>query len=155
MKLLGPLRSTPGLPRFVTSPKGTIDQLLMFNAWGQLVHAQVIGAGATAPQCFPVSKDGVVRVRLEPLPAGETADELRFGYLSGSSGHVAVGYAGQSVTVGVLKGLHAAFLPVQAQGAAVTFSGMNHGFCVGDVEAGRLWPKTNDPSAIPAQPISG
>jgi hypothetical protein len=155
VKLLGPLRSTPGLPRFVSNPKGTIDQLLMFNAWGQLVHPQVIGAGATAPQCFPVSKDGVTTVRLEPLRAGETAGELRFGYLSGSGGQVTVSYAGRSVIVGVLKGLHAAFVPVSAQGAAVSFSGMNHGFCVGDVEVGQLWPKTNDPSAIPAQPVSG
>jgi hypothetical protein len=155
VKLLGPLRTAPGLARFISSPKGTIDQLLMFNAWGQLVHAQVIGAGSTAPQCFPVSKDGVTRVRLEPLPAGETADELRFGYLSGRSGQVAVSYAGQSVTVGVLRGLHSAFVPVQAQGAAVTFSGMNHGFCIGDVEVGQLWPKTTDPSPIPAQPVGG
>jgi hypothetical protein len=155
IKLLGPLRSTPGQPRFASSPKGTIDQLLMFNAWGQLVHAQVIGAGATAPQCFPVSKDGVARVRLEPLPAGQTASELRFGYLSGSSGQVAVGYGGQSVTIGVIRGLHSAYVPIKAQGAVVTLSGVSHGFCVGDVEVGQLWPKTNDPSAIPAQPISG
>jgi hypothetical protein len=155
VKLLGPLRSTPGVPRFVSSPKGTIDQLLMFNAWGQLVHAQVIGAGATAPQCFPASKDGVTTVRLEPLPAGETVGELRFGYLSGGSGQVAVTYGGQSVTIGVIKGLHSAFVPVTAQGTAVSFSGMGHGFCVGDVEVGQLWPKTDDPSAIPAQPVSG
>jgi hypothetical protein len=154
-KLLGPLRSTAGVPRFVSGPAGTIDQLRMFNAWGQLVHAQVLGASATAPQCFPVSKDGVTTVSLGPLPASEAVKELRFGYLSGSSGQVAVTYAGQSLTLAVLKGLHSGFLPVHGQDPTVTFSGMGRGFCVGDVEVGQLWPRTTDPSAIPAQPIGG
>jgi hypothetical protein len=127
----------------------------MFNAWGQLVAVQILGATATAPQCFPVRKDGVTKVSLGAFPAGEAANELRFGYVSGSQGQVAVTYAGQSLAVDVLKGLHSGFLPVHGQAASVTFSGMGRGFCIGDVEVGQLWPRTSDPSVIPAQPVGG
>lgn len=155
VKLLGPLRSTPGLPVFVSRPAGTVDKLLMFNAWGQLVHAQVVGAGASAPQCFRVSKSGVTTVRLGAFPSGGAVNELRFGYVSGSNGQVAVTYAGQSLNVAVLKNLHSGFMPVHGQHPTVTFNGVGRGFCVGDVEVGELWPVTNDPSAIPAQPVGG
>jgi hypothetical protein len=153
VRLLGPMRSTPGVPVFVSRPAGTIDQLLMFNGLGQLVHVQVIGAAAQAPQCFPGSKDGVTTVKLGAFSAGAAVSELRVGYLSGSSGRVAVTYAGQTQTVDVLKGLHSAFLPVSGQDLTVTISGMSRGFCVGDVEVGQLWPRTTDAGAIPAQPI--
>jgi hypothetical protein len=153
VKLLGPMRSTPGVPMFVSKPAGTIDQLLMFNGFGQLVHAQVIGAQAHAPLCFRAGKDGVTTVRLGTFPAGQAVSELRVGYLSGSSGRVAVTYAGQTQTLDVLKGLNSAFLPVSGRDLTVTFSGMAHGFCVGDVEVGQLWPSTT--GAIPAQVTGG
>jgi len=155
VKLLGPMRSTPGVPAFVSRPAGTIDQLLMFNGFGQLVHVQVIGAGAQAPQCFRSSKAGVRRIRLGTFPAGEAVKELRVGYLSGSSGRIAVTYAGQTQILDVLRGLHSAFLPVSGRGVTVTISGMARGFCVGDVQVGQLWPSTTDPAAIPAQAIGG
>jgi hypothetical protein len=155
VKLLGPMRSTPGVPMFVSRPAGTIDQLLMFNGLGQLVHVQVIGAGAQAPVCFPASKDGVTTVRLGALPAGDAVSELRVGYLSGSSGRVAVTYAGQTQTVEVRRGLHSAFLPVSGRDLTVKISGMGRGFCVGDVQAGQLWPGTTDAGAVPAEPIGG
>jgi len=153
VKLLGPMRSTSGVPVFVSRPAGTINQLLMFNGFGQLVNAQVVGAEAHAPLCFRASKDGVTAVSLGTFPTGQAVSELRVGYLSGSSGQVAVTYAGQTQTVDVLKGLHSAFLPVSGRELTVTFSGIGHGFCVGDVEVGQLLPSTT--GAIPAQPIGG
>jgi hypothetical protein len=155
VKLLGPMRSTPGVPVFVSRPIGTIDQLLMFNYWGQLVHAEILGAGAAAPQCSQVSKAGVTTVRFKAFPTGAPPSELRFGYISGSNGQVTVTYSGQSVTVGVLKGLNSGFVPVRGQGLTVTFSGLSRGFCVGDVEVGKLWPSTSESGAIPAQPLGG
>jgi hypothetical protein len=156
-KLLGPLRPSDGKPPFVSVPVGTIDGLYTFNGWGQLVPVVLLGAGnvpkpASEP-CFP-QQNGVTTVQLGSYVSKAKITELRFGYLTASSTVVVVTYGGQARSFELLKGLHSGWLPVRGQHQRVTFINAGRRVCIGDVEAGVLFPSASSAGAIPAQRIS-
>jgi len=155
-QLLAPLQPTTGyVAPFVNNvAAGTWDELKMFNFFGQLVQASVVGVKSVPASglCFPVGKTGVVLVKLPALPDSPT--ELRFGYLDGNGGQIVVSYAGHSQLFQMLKGLNQGFIPVGGSAQVVTFTGATRGLCVGDVEVGNLWPSSTGP-VVPVQTVAG
>jgi hypothetical protein len=151
------LAELPGTrPRFVTQPDGTIDSLMEFNGFGQLVSAAIVGVGSPARPagagCWSPGSDIAV-IPLTSVATGATT--LRIGYLAGGTGQVLVTYGGRSQEFTVEKGLNAAYLTVAGSSGAVIVQQLSGAMpCVGDAEAGVPLPSSAGP-AIPAQAVAG
>jgi hypothetical protein len=151
------LAGLPGTrPRFVTQPDGTIDNLMEFNGFGQLVPAAIVGVGSPARSagaaCWSAGSDIAV-IPLSSVATG--ASTLRIGYLSGGPGQVLVTYGGRSQVLAIEKGLNAAYLTVQGSSGAVIVQQLSGAMpCVGDAEAGVPLPSLAG-TAIPLQAVTG
>ena len=151
------LAGLPGTrPRFVTQPRGTIDNLMEFNGFGQLVPAGIVGVVSQArpagTACWP-SNDGIVAVPLSSMAAG--ASTLRIGYLALRPGQVQVIFGGQSQVLNVQPGLHSAYLPVGGSAEIAVVKQVSGTMpCVGDLQAGVLLPSTTA-AAIPSLAVTG
>ncbi len=147
-------RGGPSRLRWITTPYGTFDHLMMFGTDGRLHLAQMYAVGSPlrrpGQNCWAV-RGGQVRIPFfTPTQAGTTV--LRFGYLwySRDRGLLTVDYGGVVKQVIVDPGLHGAYLPERGSARSVVISGFGSvRLCVGDAEAGILVPSATGPT-IPA-----
>ncbi len=155
--VLGPMRSGPAgqRPGFVTRPDGTFDRLMLFDGWGRLAPAVVVGVPSQSlagNKCWPASNDAVA-VRLRSAARGRGF--LRLDYLAGARAQVFVSFAGHPRLYTVLPGLHSAYFPVHGSASKVIVQGMTGRLpCVGDAEVGALLPSGAGP-AIPSLAVAG
>jgi hypothetical protein len=137
--------SAPGKLRWIRHPAGTIDGLRMFGPDGRLYQAFVYGAPSlprpAGRSCWPIRHHQVV-VKL--FRAGPPfTGILRIGYLwlPKAPGQVTVRYGAVVRALGVVYGLHTAYVPVTGSASAVVIGDLaSSGLCVGDVEVGNLRP---------------
>jgi hypothetical protein len=147
-----------GKLRWLRSPHGTVDNLMIFGPDGRLYPVWVYGASSArkpSHPCFPVRRN---RIKLyfngQPPPF---ADTLRIGYIwpsyAGNS-MVLVRYGDRTRTLAVRPGVHSGYVPISGRADGVVISGLGGArMCVGDVQAGDLGPGPGGP-VFPALPKS-
>jgi hypothetical protein len=143
-------------PRFVTQPDATIDNLMEFNGFGQLVPAGIVGVVSPARPAGAACWSTGSNIAVIPLKSVATgAGTLRIGYLSGTVGQVLVTYGGRSQALTIEKGLNSAYLPVQGSSRAVIVQQLSGTMpCVGDAQAGVLLP-SSAATPIPRLAVAG
>jgi hypothetical protein len=150
------LPGAPGGTQFVTQPEGTYDHLLEFDGFGRLVPSTVLGETSqplpARKSCWPAS-DGLAAVSLNSVVTNATT--LRIGYYATGSGKVIVSFGSQSLTYQVQPGLNSAYFPVTGSLELVLIQHLSGTMpCVGDIQAGSLFPSTNG-TGIPPLAVSG
>jgi len=146
----------PARPRFAAQPDGTIDSLMEFNGFGQLVPAGIVGVVSPARPAGAACWSEGSNIAVIPLKSVATgASTLRIGYLSGTAGQVLVTYGGRTQALTIEKGLNSAYLPVQGSSGAVIVARLRGALpCVGDAQAGVLLP-SSAATPIPALAVTG
>jgi len=139
--------------RWIATPEGTFDHLMIFGADGRLHLAQVYGTGSplrSGRECWKARNGHVAVPFLFAAPSGTRL--LRFGYLlySRYPGEVTVHYGASVRTVQLESGLHGEYLPESGPARRVVISWFAPTkLCVGDAEAGILVPSATG-QTIPA-----
>jgi len=157
-RVVGPMESAQSAAniRWVASPDGTLDHLMVFADDGRLHEATVFGqasvAMAAGQTCQRVRR-GRIATRF-PVPTRGSAEVLHIPYLAsaGVGGDYAiVSFGGDSHVLTVRAGLHDAYFTVRGSADTVTMSGPAvTGLCVGGLQVGFVVPSASGP-VIPAQ----
>jgi hypothetical protein len=131
--------------RWIASPHGTIDNLQVFTATGQLAPAVVSGVpavnrGQGFRACWP-EKNGQIAVRFA-RPTTIYDWTLKVSYIwSGGASSVLVEYDGSEEVLSLRHGVQAAYLPVTGAVRGFIVSGFDQGqLCVAGATAGQLVP---------------
>ncbi|HEV2240339.1 MAG TPA: hypothetical protein VGR98_04790, partial [Streptosporangiaceae bacterium] len=142
--------------RWVASPNGTIDHLMVFADDGRLHEATVFGEAsvpmAFGQRCLRV-RHGRIVTRFPGLAHGN-AEVLHVPYLASvtvGGEYATVSFGGDSHWFTVRQGLNDAYFTVRGTADTVTLSGPAvAGLCVGGLQVGFVVPSASGP-VIPAQ----
>jgi hypothetical protein len=149
---LGPMASsvTARDVHWTLHPRGTIDNLGIFDRIGRLTRAVVQGAASTKGGCRPIRRNQAV-IGFTTKPPASTGI-LRIGYLATTSANaeqVTIRYGSVVQRFAIEVGLHSVYLPVTgvATKVSVTLPGPGS-VCIGDAQAGNLAPSPYPLAAI-------
>jgi hypothetical protein len=147
-RVIGPMEDAAAKARlrWTSSPRGTIDHLMVFGTDGRLRQAAIYGQTSAAPvagrQCHPAAHGRVVATF--PAPADPHSTVLRIAYLADTAAggaDMTVRYGSSTQQLAIEPGLHSAYLAIRGSAATVTIlSPAIRGLCVGDVKAGIIVP---------------
>jgi hypothetical protein len=147
-KVIGPMEDATARARlrWTSSPRGTIDHLMIFGTDGRLRQAAIYGQTSAPPaagrRCQPATRRRVV-ARFS-VPSGPQSNMLRVAYLADSAAagaDMTVRYGNITQRLAIEPGLHSGYLPVSGSAASVTItSPAIRGLCIGDVQAGAIIP---------------
>jgi hypothetical protein len=147
-KVIGPMEDATARSRlrWTTSPRGSIDHLMIFGADGRLREAVIYGQTSKPPaagrQCHPATHGRVVATFT--VPSGPRSNVLRVAYLAASAAagaDMTIRYGNTTQRLVIEPGLHSGYLPIRGSAASVTItSPALRGLCVGDVQAGAIIP---------------
>jgi hypothetical protein len=156
-RVIGPMENTAdkGHIRWTSSPRGTIDHLLMFGSDGRLHETTIYGQDSAPPAngraCHPVSHGRVVATF--PAPSYPSGQVLHIAYLADTAAggaDMTVRYGNSIQELVIEPGLHSGYLTVRGSVRSVTItSPAIRGLCIGDVQAGLIVPSPAGP-VIPA-----
>jgi hypothetical protein len=136
----------PGKLRWIRRPAGTWDGLRIFGSDGRLYQASIRGVSSlplsAGRKCWP-TKNGQTNVRFQS-PSPSFTSFLRIGYVwfAAAPGDVAVHYPGGTKNLVVKPGLHSGYVRVSGSISTITVDTVGGGLCIGDAQAGALWPNT-------------
>jgi hypothetical protein len=157
-QVIGPMETAESAAniRWVTSPDGTIDHLMVFADDGRLHEATVFGQAsvpmAFGQRCLRV-RHGRIVTRF-PNPAHGNAEVLHVPYLASvnvGGEYATVSFGGDSHWFTVRAGLNDAYFTIRGTADTVTLSGPAvAGLCVGGLQVGFVVPSASGP-VIPAQ----
>jgi hypothetical protein len=146
--VIGPMEDAAAKARlhWTSSPRGSIDRLMIFGADGRLREAAIYGQISRPPaagrQCHPVARGQVVATF--NAPSGPHSNVLRVAYLADSAARGAdmtIRYGNTTQRLAIEPGLHSGYLPITGSAASVTITSVAiRGLCVGDVQAGAIVP---------------
>jgi hypothetical protein len=147
-----------GKLRWLRSPRGTVDNLMIFGPDGRLHVAEVYGASsARTPShpCLPVRRNRItLYFNSQPPPFSDT---LRIGYIwpsDAGDSTVLVRYGTATRVLAVQPGVHSGYVPISGRADGLVISGLGGvRMCVGDVQAGDLGPAPGG-QVIPPLPKS-
>jgi hypothetical protein len=147
-RVIGPMEDAAAKARlrWTTSPRGSIDHLMIFGIDGRLrqaaIYGQISRPPATGRQCHPATRGRVVAAF--KVPSGPRSQVLRVAYLADSAAggaDMTIRYGDTTQRLAIEPGLHSAYLPIRGSAASVTItSPAIRGLCVGDVQAGAIVP---------------
>jgi hypothetical protein len=149
---LGPMASgvTARDVHWTLHPRGTIDNLGIFDRVGRLTRALVHGAASPKGGCRPIRKNQTV-IKFTTLPPAGTGI-LRIGYWATTSAgteQLVVRYGSVVQQLAIEAGFHSAYLPVTGVANKVSVTVPRPaGVCIGDAEAGNLEPSPYPLSTI-------
>jgi hypothetical protein len=140
-----------GRIRWTSSPRGTIDHLLMFGPDGRLHETTIYGQDSAPPAngraCHPVSHGRVVATF--PAPSYPSGQVLHVAYLADTAAggaDMTVRYGNSTQELVIEPGLHSGYLTVRGSVRSVTItSPAIRGLCIGDVQAGLIVPSLAGP----------
>jgi hypothetical protein len=147
-KVIGPMEDATARARlrWTSSPRGTIDHLMIFGADGRLRQVAIYGQTSAPPttgrRCHPATRGRVVATF--DAPSDPASRVLRVAYLADSAAggaDMTIRYGNTTQRLAVEPGLHFGYLPITGSAASVTItSPAIRGLCVGDVQAGAIIP---------------
>jgi hypothetical protein len=147
-KVIGPMEDATAKARlrWTSSPRGTIDHLMIFGTDGRLHQAAIYGQTSAPPaagrQCHSATRGRVVATF--NVPPGPYSNMLRVAYLADSAAggaDMTISYGNSTQRLAIEPGLHSGYLPINGSAPSVTItSPAIRGLCVGDVQAGAIIP---------------